>query len=156
MTILAHALSSSLIAITVTKTSKEQVYYLLIALIVAAIPDLDHIFFLIRDWKTFRKVGLAGNLHKARSFFHEVLGIIIMGVISFLASFINLKIGQIIFLSFIIHITQDMIVGISIPFAPVDKNEMKMFSFNFRQKLLIDVSIIFIFGLLWIKFLNGH
>lgn len=156
MTTLTHALSASIIALTVAGVDPLQKEYIFVAIVAAASLDLDHVYFLVRDRKKFQKTGYAGHLHKARSAAHELLGGLIVSGISAGMLFFDRKLAIIVFVSFMVHLIEDFIVGKSFPFGPFDKTEVKLFSPSIRMKGAIDVAVIIISVFLWKLYLNGH
>lgn len=155
MTTLSHILSGSYIALYTAKIDPSQIQYLTAALVFSGVLDIDHIFSVVKDRKMYRKNGYSGNLHKARSIFHELIGFAVMGVIVLAASFIDVKMAYVIGVSGMVHLAEDVIVGISVPFNPLDKTEISLLPQRKGVKIILDVFTIIIFGFLWIKYLNG-
>jgi len=154
MTILAHLLSASYIGIALAKVAPNETGLIIISLISAEAVDIDHLYFLIKNHNYFKKKGYKNNLHKARSIFHELSGFTLISLIAFLLSFINIKIALTISVPAMIHLTEDIAMGISIPFKPIDKTEIKLIPQEIIFKIIIDMLIIIIFGFLWIKYLH--
>lgn len=152
---IAHAISASWIAVTVARVEPHETLYTLAALISASILDLDHLIFVIRDRKMYQRLGYRGNLHHARSVFHELLGLFIVGILSGLLLFVDQKLACIVFIAYAIHVVQDWLIGKSNPLFPVDNTEVQLFSPSFKQKVVIDVVIVISFGALWILYLAG-
>lgn len=147
-------LSASFIATTATHTDPADIKSIAFAIICAGILDLDHVFFLIKDRAFYKTHGYKGNLHKARSVFHELIGLMTVGFLGLLLSFFSIRYAQILFISLTIHLVEDVIMGTSTPFMPVNKTEIKLFSFTFKQKTAIDIIVSLIFGGLWLLFLK--
>ncbi|RJR27094.1 hypothetical protein C4561_02920 [candidate division WWE3 bacterium] len=154
MTTVAHIVSASYITLKVANVAPNELDYIATSLISAGILDLDHLFFLIRDRKIFKKVGFSGHLHKARSPIHELLGFLIIGVVMLAVSFFNPKLALVLGLPAMIHLIEDLLVGISLPFSPVDKTEIQLIPQKKTIKIFLDVTVIIIFAILWIKYLN--
>lgn len=155
MTILAHTLSASVLSLMIAKVDPSQINYLLVALLTPAILDLDHLFLLVSKRKAFKAEGFVGHLHKARSFMHEMLGVLIMGIISLVVFKVDTKMATVIFFSYLIHMIEDLIMGISMPFSPVSRMECSLFKLTFKQKAFADICLIIISILLWVNYLKG-
>jgi hypothetical protein len=153
MTTLAHILSSSYIGIVSAKVAPNETGFVIASLISAGAVDVDHVYFLIKNHKYFRKNGYKNNLHKARSMFHELVGFTIISTTALLLSFVDMKIAFVVSVPAMIHLVEDMIVGISIPFNPIDKTEINLIPQKTILKIMIDVLTIIIFGFLWINYL---
>lgn len=156
MTTLSHALSAPIIALTVAGIGPQEKQYILVAIAAAASLDLDHVYFLIRDRDKFRKTGYRGQLHRARGVIHEMLGVFLVSIISAVVFLFNGKLGAVIFLSCMVHLVEDFILGRSYPFSPFDKSEMKLFMPSFKTKGLVDLLVIIISVFLWKLYLNGQ
>lgn len=154
MTTIAHIISGAYIGVAAAHVAPSEMGYILVALVSGAILDLDHLYYIVKDWKYFKKKGLVGNLHKARSLLHEMVGVLLVSAIMFVCAFINLKLALVIGIPALIHITEDLIVGKSTPLAPFDQSEMQIVRLNMRQKISIDIGIIIFFSILWIRYLN--
>lgn len=152
---IAHAASASWIAVTIVRIRPSETPYILAALLSASILDLDHLIYVIRDRKMYQRLGYKGNLHYARSVFHELFGLLVVGVLSGLLFLVDQKLARIVFIAYAIHVAQDWIIGKSNPLSPVDKTEIQLFSLSFKQKMIIDVVIMASFGVLWILYLTG-
>jgi phage shock protein PspC (stress-responsive transcriptional regulator) len=100
-------------------------------------------------------VGYRGQLHQARSVFHELLGLLLAGVVSGLLFWLDPTLARVVFVAFAVHIAQDWIVGKSHPLAPADWTVTQFFALSFRGKVLVDVVIIAISGGLWVLYLAG-
>lgn len=156
MTTIAHVLSASYISLKVANVTPVETDLLAISLLSAGILDLDHLFYIVKDHKFYKKSGYGGNLHKARSFLHELPGLFFSGVIMFVVSFFNTKLALVLGLPFMIHLIEDMLMGISIPFSPIDKTEIHLIKQQRSIKIIVDILVIIIFGFLWIKYLSGQ
>jgi len=154
MTTLAHILSASYISVYLANISPSETNLIATSLISAGIMDLDHSYFLIRDRKYFKKYGYKNNLHKARSVLHELIGFTIIGFIGFTLSFMDIRLAIIVAVPALIHIVEDIIMGISIPFNPIDKTEINLIPQKTIIKIVVDIVIIIIFGFLWVKYLS--
>lgn len=152
---MAHIISGAYIGVVVAGVLPTELNYILMALISGGILDLDHIYSLVKDRKFYKKNGYSGNLHKARSPFHELFGFFIVGLLTFIMSFFNLKLALVLGLPFMVHSVEDVLMGRSMPFNPIDKTEIHLLPQKKFIKALTDISVIFIFGFLWIRFLNG-
>jgi len=154
---ITHAASASLVAITFAHIRSYEAPYILAAVISASVIDLDHLFYIIRDREMYRRLGYRGNLHKARSIFHELIGLFTIGVSSSLLFFVDQRLARVIFIAFTLHLVQDWLLGQTSPFAPIDTTEIRFFSLTFRQKVLIDLIVLAVSGVSWILFLTaGH
>lgn len=152
MTTPAHTLSAAYISLIVSGVDHTQTPLIITALISAAILDLDHLYFIAKD----PSIAKRGKLHGARSIFHELFGFVVIGILMLVVGFYNQQLAKVIGLAMMIHLAEDMVVGISIPFNPVDKTEVRLLPQNTKLKIILDVSTIIIFGVLWIKYLNGQ
>jgi hypothetical protein len=152
---IAHAASASWIAVTVVHIRPNETPYILAALLSASILDLDHLIYVIRDRKMYQRLGYKGNLHHARSAFHELFGLLVVGALSGLLFLVDQKLASIVFVAYAIHVAQDWIIGKSNPLFPIDNTEVQLFSLSFRQKVIIDVVIMASSGVLWILYLTG-
>lgn len=151
----AHILSGAYMGVLAAHVVPAESSYLIIAAISSGIFDIDHVYYLIRDWRYYKKNGLLGTLHHARSVFHELLGFTLISFLMFLLSFSNLKLALVIGIPAMIHLIEDMIMGKSFPFAPFEKSEIVLIPQKGKLKVYVDVIVILIFSLLWIRFLNG-
>ena len=156
MTTVAHALSGGLIAATAAGVSPDQTRYLWIAVVAAGIADLDHVWPVIRDWKFYRQHGLRGNLHGARSRFHEMYGLLAAGIVGALLFPLDARLGMVVFTAYAVHLAQDFVLGRSMPFAPYDRTPVQMFAVPFRVKAAVDVAVILASAVLWLTFLSGR
>jgi hypothetical protein len=152
---LAHAASASLVAITFAHIRPTETSYILVAVVSASILDLDHLVYAIRDRDMYRAMGYRGNLHRARSIFHELFGLLTAGVLAGLLFLVDPRLARVVFVAFTVHLTQDWLLGQSSPFAPVDDTPIRFFSPTFREKVMIDLVILAVSGVLWIMFLAG-
>lgn len=155
MTTVAHIISGSYIGVVVAGVLPTEQSYILMALISGGILDLDHIYSLVKDRKFYKKNGLSGNLHRARSSFHELFGFFIVGLLTYIISFFNLKLALVLGLPFMIHSIEDVLMGRSVPFNPIDKTQIHLLPQKKLIKAFMDMLVIFIFGFLWIRYLNG-
>lgn len=151
-----HIISASLIALKASHVAPDQINYIVMALIFSGIIDFDHIFYLIRDYKYYQKHGFKGHLHHARSPLHELVGVIVFSVISLIMYFFDKTMSSLFFISIMVHLAQDFLTGISMPFAPFDKREMKLFEFTFTSKVITNVLTTVIFIILWTLYLSGN
>ena len=152
---LAHAASASLVALTFARIRPNESSYILVAVIAASIVDVDHLYYAIRDRAMYRRLGWRGNLHHARSLFHELFGLLAVGVLAGLLFLFDPRLARVVFIAFSVHLAQDWLVGQSAPFAPVDRAAIRFFSPTFRQKVMIDVTLLATSGVLWTMFLAG-
>jgi hypothetical protein len=155
MTTIAHMVSASYIAVRVANVAPTELDYIVLSLVSAGVVDLDHIYLIIRDRKFYRKEGYSKHLHKARSSFHELFGFFMLGLLMLVVSFFDQKLALVLGLPAMLHLIQDMLAGISIPFGPIDKTEISLVRQNIKIKVILDVTVLFIFGILWIKYLNA-
>ena len=130
--------------------------YILAAVIAASVLDVDHIFFIIRDRAMYQRLGYRGQLHRARSVFHELFGLLAVGALSTLLFFVDPTLARVVFIAFAVHVTQDWVLGKSYPLAPVDNTEMQFFSLSFKHKVLIDIITLTVFAGLWTLYLAGR
>ncbi len=151
----AHMLSASYIALTIAHIAPHDVSYILAAIFFSGALDIDHSFFLLKNREFFKKAGYNGNLHKARSFFHEQIGLFCIGLLMFIVSFFNMKLSWIIGIAMIIHLAEDVLMGISIPFNFLDKSEISIIRQSKLLKVIVDLIIIIIFSFLWTLYLKG-
>lgn len=155
MTFTAHAVSASILSLMIAKVDPSQTGLLMTALIVPAALDLDHVVLIIKHRKMFAREGYIGNLSKARSFMHELLGVLIMGLVYFPLSQFDKQLATVVYFSYLIHVIEDMFLGTSYPFSPINKKECKLFNFSFKQKAIVEICTIIISLLLWARFLKG-
>lgn len=160
MTTIAHTISASYIAYTAfagtTSTQSLNVPLLLASILPAALLDLDHLYYALKSPKQFKQWQVSGQLHHARSFLHEILGLTLaLGLAIIISYFFNPLLAQAAFLSYTIHVVQDMVMGISIPLKGIHASEMRLFNFTFKQKAIIDIVTIIIFGGLWTLLLTN-
>lgn len=153
---LTHAVSASWIAVTAAHVLPDETGYILAALISASALDLDHVFFVIRDRAMYRRLGYRGQLHQARSLFHEMFGLGLAGLAAALLFLLDPKLALVVFIAFAIHVAEDWVMGKSYPLTPVDNTEVRFFSLTFRQKILVDAVVLLVFGGLWILYLAGR
>lgn len=156
MTTIAHTISASYIAYVAFAgtTVPLNTNLLLASILPAALLDLDHLYYALKFPKEFKTWQTSGQLHKARSFLHEILGVTVILTCAIIASFFFDQIlVQAAFLSYTIHVIEDMIMGISVPLKGINSSEMHLFHFTFKQKAAVDLVTILIFGGLWIQLL---
>jgi hypothetical protein len=151
----AHAASASILALTAAGVSPGETGYVVAALVSAAILDIDHVIYVIRDWRMYRREGFAGNLHHARSPFHELFGLLLVGIGTAGLYFFDPTLALIVLLAFTIHLLEDWFLGKTLPFTPLDDTVVRYFSLNQRQKVLIDILILAASGGAWLLYLNG-
>jgi len=152
---LAHAASASIIALTFAHVSPSETSYVLAALASASVLDLDHLVYVIKDRALYRRLGYRGNLHNARSVYHELLGLLVVGGAAALLFLTDQKLARVIFIAFAIHLVQDWVLGKSHPLAPFDNTETQFFALTFKPKVLVDIVIVTVAGVLWILYLVG-
>ena len=152
---LAHAASASLVAITFAHIHPSETSYILVALVSASVLDIDHLVYAIKDREMYQRLGYLGNLHNARSVFHELFGLALIGLLAGLLFLVDQRLARVVFIAFTLHLVQDWLLGQSSPFAPVDNTAIQFFSLTFRQKVIIDLIVLAMSGALWILFLAG-
>jgi len=152
---LAHAVSASLVALTFAHVRPAETPYVVAALVSASVLDLDHIVFVVKDRAMYRQLGYQGQLHRARSAFHELFGLLLVGVLSGLVFWVDPKLARVVFIAFAIHLVHDWVMGRSFPLAPVDGTATQFFAPVFKHKVMIDVVIVSSFGVLWTLYLAG-
>ncbi len=153
--VVAHAVSASLIALTAAHVDPNETGYVVTALVSGAAVDLDHLIYVVRDWEMYRRHGFRGHLHHARSAFHELLGLLLVGIVVALLFPHNQTLAKVIFVAFTVHLIEDWILGKSSPFIPVDQTVTQFFALSFRQKVVADILILTVAGTLWIIYLAG-
>jgi hypothetical protein len=153
MSPIAHGLSASLVAVTFARVSPTETPYIAVALISATVIDLDHLVYVIRDRAMYRRVGYAGQLHHARSPLHELVGLLIFGVLCALFFFVDPKLVRVIFIACTVHLAQDWVLGESHPLAPFDNTSIQFFALTLKQKVLIDVIVVLLSSVLWMIYL---
>lgn len=156
MTTLAHALSGSVIALLYLKVPSTDIQSIALTLGAGAILDLDHPLMMWVNRDHFKKHGVKGQLHHARSFWHELLGLMVGGIIALLVSLFDPRLAVLLFLPFAIHLLEDMLIGKFFPFTPFDKTEIQLFAVPFRWKPAIDVFVLLLSGGLWLIYLSGR
>jgi len=152
---ITHAASASWIAVTSAHIHPAQTPYIVAALISASVLDVDHLVFMIRDRAMYRQVGYQGQLHHARSVFHEMVGLLLAGAVSGVVFLFDRKLAHVIFVAFAVHVIQDWVLGKSHPLNPVDLTAVQFFAPTFRQKVMIDILVLIGFGVLWMLYLAG-
>jgi hypothetical protein len=151
----AHAATASLIALTALDIEPSQTGFVIAAVVSGGIVDLDHLVYAIRDWGMYRKQGFAGNLHHARSVFHELLGLALVGIVAALIFPAHRILAELIFIAFTVHLVEDWILGKSTPFVPVDNTLMQLFSLSLLEKVEIDILMLAVAVVLWVIYLSG-
>lgn len=151
----AHAASASIIALSAAQVPPGETGYIAAALVAATILDLDHILYVLRDWRMYRREGFAGNLHQARSPFHEMPGLLAAGILSAVLYFFDPILAFIVLVAFTIHLLEDWFLGKSLPFTPLDNTIVRYFTLSQRQKVLIDILILALSGGAWVLYLSG-
>ena len=152
---LAHAASASWIAVTSAHVRPDETSYIVAALISASVLDVDHLVFIIRDRAMYRQLGYQGQLHHARSVFHEMIGLLLVGGVSAMLLLFDRKLAHTVFVAFAVHVIQDWMLGKSHPLNPVDLTAVQFFALTFRQKVTIDILVLIVFGVLWMSYLAG-
>ena len=155
MTTIAHAISGSFIAIAATNTLPLETGYVALALVSASFMDIDHVVSILKNKKFYRENGWRGNLHNARTFLHELAGFFVIGATALAISFIDLKAAMIFGIAAMVHLTEDIIMGISIPFGPFRKMQINLVPQKAKLKIFADVLVISFFSFLWLAYLNG-
>ncbi len=156
MTTVAHALSAALIAVTACKVPPSEGRYLAAALVAAAIPDADHVYPVLRDWRFYRQHGFRGNLHGARTPVHELAGLLGAGIAAALLWWIDPLMAGVVFTAFAVHLAQDFVTGHSLPLNPADRTVVHMFQLSFAQKVAVDAAVILTSVALWIPYLRAR
>jgi hypothetical protein len=146
MTFFTHTVSAGVIAYLATSTSQAPnlIWWCLIP---PALLDLDHLYYILKDRKKFKKP--VGTLHEARSPLHEVAGIAVVGIISLIISLFNPAYAVAFGVSVGVHILQDILMGISRPYYPYSKELIRFFTLSFKQKVIIEVIIFTLSLVLW-------
>jgi hypothetical protein len=152
---IAHAVTASFIAMTCAHVTPHETGYIAAALVSATVLDLDHLPFIIKDWKFYRQNGFRGNLHQARSIFHEMFGLLAAGILAALLFRVDQKLASVVFIALCVHLAQDWLLGRFQPFKPVDNTLVHLFKLTFRQKMVIEVLTVILFGGLWIAYLSA-
>jgi hypothetical protein len=153
---LTHALTDSIAAIIFAKVQPNETTYIMAALVSASIVDLDHLVFIIRDREMYRNSGYNGNLHHARSVFHELIGLLLVAIVASILYFWDQKLAFIVFIAFTLHLVQDWLLGKSHPFTPLSNVKVEFLHLNMKQKVVIDLVLMTIGGALWLMYLSGH
>jgi hypothetical protein len=151
----AHIISGAYLGVITAHIAPSETNYILIALVSGGILDLDHVYYFIKDWKYYKENGFIGKMHRARSFFHEMIGFFLIGAVMLLLSYYDTKLSLVIGIPYIIHATEDIIMGKSTPFTPFDKTSIQFVPQNMKLKTIVDISVIIIFSFLWILYLNA-
>lgn len=154
MSTIAHMLSGAYLGVIAGQVTPSETNYIFTALIAGGIPDLDHIYYIVKDWGYYKKNGFVGNLHKARSIFHELIGFTSAGVVMLALSFFDLKLAFVTGIPIMIHLIEDILMGRSMPFSPVDKTEITIVPQKKSIKIIVDILVIIIFSILWLQYLK--
>lgn len=149
-------ISSSYLAVVAAGVTPNESNYLILSLISGGILDVDHLWSLVKDRDFYKKNGYSGNLHRARSVFHELIGLFFAGLVMLIVSFFNPKLALVLGLPFMIHLVEDILMGVSAPFIPIDKTKIQLLPQKKTVKIVMDLLVTLIFGILWIKYLNGQ
>lgn len=152
---ITHTATAAFIALTCAHVTPHETLYITAALVSAAMLDLDHLPFIIKDWKFYRQNGFQGNMHHARSVFHEMPGLLAAGVLAALLFLIDPKLASVVFITLCVHLAQDWLLGKFQPFRPVDNTLVQLFKLSARQKVIIDLMTLAVFGGLWVAYLSG-
>ena len=157
MLIFSHVISASYIAYTSVAGSSGELDTTLLAasFIAPAALDMDHVIYLVKDLKFYTKNYNKQVYHHARSPLHELFGALVVGSAALIISFFNVALAKIIGISILVHIIEDMIVGKAFPMKPFDNTVISLFKFKPVVKILLDVTTISIFTILWINYLKG-
>jgi hypothetical protein len=149
-----HAATGSIAALMIAHVQPRETTYVLAALVCASILDLDHLYFVIRDREFYRKAGFSGNLHNARSIFHEVFGLLLVGLLSAGLYFWDPKLALILFVAAGLHLVIDWLLGKSQPFAPLNRSEVQFFKLSLKQKVIADLVLLGAAAGLWAVYLK--
>jgi membrane-bound metal-dependent hydrolase YbcI (DUF457 family) len=128
--------------------------YIPVMIIASAVLDLDHIPYLIRNFRNILKKGID---HESRSLFHEFAGLVIVTVFS--AAFYLLSkdkaLPVIISVSLYLHLIVDFLVGDSRPFHPFSERVVKSpLGLTTRKKRIAFEIIAVVFTLMLITFVK--
>lgn len=154
MNTITHVVSASYIALRVANVAPNEFDYMATAVVSAGVLDIDHLVLMYKQKDFFKEHGYKGNLHLARSRLHELTGIFVVGLVMFVLSFINFKLALVVGLPAMIHLIQDMLVGISMTFNPIDTTTLSIIPQTKLVRATLDISLLILFGALWIKYLN--
>jgi len=143
------------VALTAAQVSPNEAGYVIAALISASILDIDHLGYMVRDWQMYRREGFAGNLHNARSRFHEMFGLLVTGLAAAGVAFFDTQLACVMLIAFTVHLLEDWFLGKTMPFVPVDRTIVQYFLLNQRQKVIIDILILVLSGAAWILYLSA-
>jgi hypothetical protein len=152
---ITHAATAGFIALTCAHVTPHETGHIAAALVSATILDLDHLPFIIKDWKFYRQNGFQGNLHHARGVFHELFGLLAAGILAAVLFPIDQKLAGVVFIALCVHLAQDWLLGRFQPFKPVDNTLVHLFKLTPRQKVVIELLTLTLFGALWIAYLSG-
>ena len=151
-----YAASASWIAVTAAHVQPKETGYVLAAVISAIVLDVGHIVFVIQDQAIYQRPGYRGHLPYPRSAFPMLLGLLLAGAVSTILFFIDPKLAHVAFIAFSIRIVQDWALGKSHPLMPVDNTEVQLLLLTFKQKVLVDIVVLIVFGGLWTLYLADH
>ena len=149
-TTIAHSASASLIAVTFAGVEPQQTPYIAAAWLAASVIDLDHAYYVLKDRAMYRERGFKGQLHHARSVFHELFGLLAAGLIAAALFAFDQQLARVVFIAVAVHLVQDWIVGTSHPLAPLDRTVVRFFTLSFTHKVFIDIMLLTVSGILWI------
>jgi hypothetical protein len=152
---MAHAASASIVALSAAQVAPGETGMIVAAVAAASILDLDHLVYVVRDWRMYRQEGFAGNLHQARSPFHELFGLLAGGLVAAGISLFNPQLAFVVLIAFSIHLLEDWFLGKTLPFTPLDNTAVRYFTLSQRQKVIIDIVILGLSGAAWILYLFG-
>jgi len=152
----AHIVSASIIALTATHTLPSQTPLLLLSLLAAGIPDLDHPLLIAANFQRFKKSGYRGHLHLARSVAHELLGLLLIVSLTLILIPLNPQAALIVGIAFSIHLLEDVIMGISFPLRPLDSITIHLFDYTLKHKVIVDILVITLSLFAWILYLSGR
>jgi len=150
---ITHALVGSFVAVTAFDIVPADVGHIAAAVVAATVVDLDHLFYVVKDRHEYRRNGLVGFLHNARSSAHELMGFVAAGSLATLIFPFDPKLSCIIFTAFGLHVLQDWFLGKSQPLFPLDLTVVQFFSLNLKQKTVVEAVLLVTFSLLWIRYL---
>jgi len=153
MVTLTHIISASYIGARAAGVSPTETNYIILTFLSAGILDIDHVYYLIKNRAFYKSKGYKGNLHNARSFLHELPGFLVTGIIMLMISLFNYKLALLMGIPMMIHLAQDLLAGVSIPFSPVDKTQITLIPQKTSYRIALDVVFLVTFSILWIKFL---
>ena len=154
-TTLTHAMVDSLIALTVSHVDPSQTGLVTAALVSASVIDVDHIIYAIKIPRKFINLALQSRQDLARSGLHEMPGLLLVGIISVIIFITDPVLARVIFISAVLHLVQDWVIGKSYPFAPVDRTLVQYFKIGLPVRAIIEIIILIVFIILWKLYLSG-